>query len=86
LKHLQEIVKDYTNNIVALEKLKIIFGGFEPDDIYPYSVDCVHYITGKFIQMCRCSLVVILSNSLLQMNFVSIQVPSGLILRVTALD
>jgi len=51
LKHLQEIVQDFTKKIAALEKLRIVFGGFEPDDIYPNPVDCVHSITGKFVQI-----------------------------------
>ena len=72
--------------IVALEKLKIVFAGFEPDDIYPYAVYSVHFITGKLVKMRSCFLVDFLSYSLLQMNFGSIQVPSGLISRATAQD
>ena len=54
LKHLQDIVKDSTKMFAALEKFKTVFGGFEPDDIYPYAVDSVHFITGKFVQMYIC--------------------------------
>jgi hypothetical protein len=36
--------------------------------------------------MCSCFLVEFLSNSLLQMNFGSIKVPSGFILKATAWD
>ena len=49
IKHLQDIVKDYIKKIAALEKLKIVFGGFEPDDIYPYAADSFHFISGKFV-------------------------------------
>jgi hypothetical protein len=86
LKHLQDIVKDNTKTIAALEKFKTVFGGFEPDNIHSYAVDSVHFITGKFVQMCSCFLLEFLSYSLLQMNFGSIQVSSGLILRATARD
>ena len=72
LKDFQDIVKDYIKKVVTLEKLKIGFGGFEPNDIYPNLVDSVHCITGKFVQMCSSFLVEFLSNSLLQMNFGSI--------------
>jgi hypothetical protein len=43
--------------IAALESLKIVFGDFESYDIYPCAVDSVHFITGKFVQMCSCFLV-----------------------------
>lgn len=49
--------------------LKMSLCGFEPDDIYHYTVDSVDFITGKFGQMHSCFLVESLSSSLLQMNF-----------------
>lgn len=61
-------------------------GGFEPDDIYPYAVESVHFITGKLAQMCSCFLVALFSNSLQQMNFGSIQIPNDLILRASFWD
>ena len=34
LQHLKNIVKDYIEKIATLEILKIVVGGFEPDDIF----------------------------------------------------
>jgi hypothetical protein len=45
---LQTTVKRYAKNIGSLKKHKIVFGDFEEGDIYPYTVDGVHYATRKY--------------------------------------
>lgn len=57
MEYLQNTVRDYTKKIATFGTQKIAFDGFESDDIDPYAVDCVHYLTGKFVQLCTCSLV-----------------------------
>lgn len=49
LKYLRDTLKSYTRKISSLRKFKIIFGGFEEGDIYPYSVDGVHFATSEFL-------------------------------------
>lgn len=46
---LRTTVKRYAKNIGSLKKYKIQFGDFEEGDIYPYTVDGVHYATSKYL-------------------------------------
>jgi hypothetical protein len=47
-KSLRNTVKKYTRYFSSLKESKIVFGGFEDGDIYPYTVDGVHFGTRKF--------------------------------------
>ena len=48
LASLRDTCKKYTEMISSLREYKIVFGGFENGDIYPYNVDGVHFATSEF--------------------------------------
>ena len=60
LETIPSIAKDCTKKIEALEKLKIVFGGFEPDDVNSYTVDSVLFITAKCwdVQLLSCKVYI----------------------------
>jgi hypothetical protein len=41
-------VKDYAKKIQSLKKYKIVFGGFDPEEIYLVTVDGVNFSTQEF--------------------------------------
>ncbi|KAL7541847.1 hypothetical protein ACHAWF_007034 [Thalassiosira exigua] len=47
-KLVRDTVKDYVEKIASLKSIKILFEGFEEDDVYPFAVDCVHFTTNEF--------------------------------------
>jgi hypothetical protein len=60
-KSLRNTVKKYTRYFSSLKESKIVFGGFEDGDIYPYTVDGVHFGTRKFDEWSSFNLIEIYS-------------------------
>jgi hypothetical protein len=47
LKRLRNTLKQYAKLFRTLKESKIVFGNFEEGDMFPYSVDGVHCVTGE---------------------------------------
>lgn len=45
---IRQTVKEYVQKIASLFDAKIIFGGFEDDDMYPIAIDGMHATTNEF--------------------------------------
>lgn len=47
-KYIRERVKDYTKRMQSFKQKKIVFGGFDEREEYPYSLDGVHFPCEEF--------------------------------------
>jgi hypothetical protein len=47
-RYIDPVVKQYAKLIQSLKPKKIVFGGFDEHDEFPFSVDCKHFLMDEF--------------------------------------